>query len=30
MSSPANPVTVPLAEYSPRHFLLAVAAASRR
>src|SRR3984885_97336 len=24
MSSPANPVTLPLADYSPRHFLLAV------
>jgi enoyl-CoA hydratase/carnithine racemase len=24
MNRPANPVTVPLAEYSPRHFLLAV------
>jgi enoyl-CoA hydratase/carnithine racemase len=25
MSRPANPVTVPLAEYSPRHFLLSIA-----
>ena len=25
MSRPANPVTLPLAEYSPKHFLLAVA-----
>src|SRR6266403_1036519 len=25
MSKPANPVTLPLAEYSPKHFLLAVA-----
>src|SRR5258707_9346168 len=25
MSTPANPVTLPLAQYSPRHFLLAVA-----
>ena len=24
MSRPANPVTVPLADYSPKHFLLAV------
>ena len=24
MSRPANPVTLPLADYSPRHFLLAV------
>src|SRR5260370_1305519 len=24
MSTPANPVTLPLAQYSPRHFLLAV------
>jgi len=24
MSRPANPVTVPLADYSPQHFLLAV------
>src|SRR5260370_20817657 len=24
MSRPANPVTVPLAQFSPRHFLLAV------
>jgi enoyl-CoA hydratase/carnithine racemase len=24
MSRPANPVTVPLADYSPNHFLLAV------
>src|ERR1051325_7251439 len=24
MSKPANPVTLPLADYSPRHFLLAV------
>src|SRR5258707_1061403 len=24
MSSPANPVTLPLSEYSPKHFLLAV------
>ena len=23
-STPANPVTLPLADYSPRHFLLAV------
>jgi enoyl-CoA hydratase/carnithine racemase len=26
MSTPANPVTLPLAQYSPRHFLLEVAA----
>src|SRR5258705_11946610 len=26
MSKPANPVTLPLADYSPRHFLLAVKA----
>src|SRR3981189_636802 len=25
MSTPANPVTLPLAQYSPKHFLLAVA-----
>jgi hypothetical protein len=25
MSKPANPVTLPLADYSPKHFLLAVA-----
>src|SRR5258708_39129506 len=25
MSRPANPVTLPLADYSPKHFLLAVA-----
>ena len=24
MSKPANPVTLPLADYSPKHFLLAV------
>ena len=24
MSRPANPVTLPLADYSPKHFLLAV------
>ena len=24
MSTPANPVTLPLADYSPKHFLLAV------
>src|SRR5260370_7031697 len=24
MSMPANPITLPLAQYSPRHFLLAV------
>ena len=24
MSRPANPVTVPLADYSPKHFLLAI------
>ena len=24
MSKPANPVTLPLADYSPNHFLLAV------
>ena len=24
MSTPANPVTLPLAQYSPKHFLLAV------
>ena len=24
MSKPANPVTLPLADYQPRHFLLAV------
>ena len=24
MSRPANPVTVPLADYTPQHFLLAV------
>ena len=25
MSTPANPVTLPLSQYSPRHFLLGVA-----
>jgi hypothetical protein len=24
MSTPANPVTLPLSQYSPKHFLLAV------
>jgi hypothetical protein len=28
MSKPANPVTLPLADYSPKHFLLAVVIAS--
>jgi len=25
MNTPANPVTLPLAQYSPKHFLLVVA-----
>ena len=25
MSTPANPVTLPLSQYSPKHFLLGVA-----
>ena len=30
MSKPANPVTLPLADYSPKHFLLAVVGGSSR